>query len=132
MNDSNTQDREALLHMAREFETGFNSGDLNRLMQFYGDHYVDINLRIPVQSHAERREYYAAIIRRNEFRVAVHPDDIIFLGDHAIVRGRIEISPVCEPGNVTELRYMECSRRTPDGWKALWGMDGPVQEYRPS
>jgi len=29
---------------------------------------------------------------------------------------------------IRELRYLEISRKESDGWKAMWGMDGPVQE----
>jgi len=39
-----------LRHMASEFTEGFNTGDVDRIMRFYGNTYVDINLRNPVQS----------------------------------------------------------------------------------
>ena len=52
----------ALREMAREFTEGFNTGNVDRLMRFYGDRYVDINLRRPLQSHQERREYFAGLV----------------------------------------------------------------------
>jgi hypothetical protein len=42
-------------------------------MSFYGDTYVDINLRNPGQSWQERREYYTHVIRNDGFRVEVNP-----------------------------------------------------------
>jgi len=124
-----------LRHMAREFEAGFNTGDVDRIMRFYGDTYVDINLRHPVQSWAERRAYYAHVIQRGGFRVAVHPDEIQIHGDFAFVRGTIELlrpAPTGDPAR-TELRYLEIVRRQPDGsWKVMWGMDGAIQEYTPA
>lgn len=120
--------------MAREFEQGFNSGDVDRIMRFYGDTYVDVNLRNPVQSWAERRAYYAQVIQRGGFRVRVSPDDIQIHGEFAFVRGTLElIRPNAAAEDKTELRYLEIVRRQPDGsWKVMWGMDGPVQEYTPA
>jgi len=66
-----------LRHMASEFAEGFNTGDVDRIMRFYGNTYVDINLRSPVQSWQERRQYYAQVIRDGGFRIQVHPDEIL-------------------------------------------------------
>jgi ketosteroid isomerase-like protein len=124
-----------LQHMAQEFAAGFNTGDVDRIMRFYGDTYVDINLRNPVQSRAERRAYYAQVIARGGFQVKVQPDDIRVDGDFAFVRGTIELVRPAVSGDAarTELRYLEIARRQPDGsWQVMWGMDGPVQEYTPA
>jgi ketosteroid isomerase-like protein len=132
---SELEDIAKLRHMAREFAEGFNTGDVDRIMRFYGDTYVDINLRNPVQSWQERREYYAHVIRNGGFRVQVHPDEILIRGDFAFIRGSIELRRVSAAGDSgrTELRYLEIARRQPDGsWQVMWGMDGPIQEYIPS
>jgi ketosteroid isomerase-like protein len=121
-----------LQQMALEFEEGFNTGDVDRIMRFYGDTYVDINLRNPVQTWAERRAYYAQVIKRGGFRVKVQPDDIQVNGDFAFVRGTLELLRTGESSR-SELRYLEIVRRQVDGsWKVMWGMDGPVQEYTPA
>jgi ketosteroid isomerase-like protein len=133
--DSYAEDVAALQEMAREFTEGFNSGDVERLMRFYGNSYVDVNLRQPVQSHEERKEYYTQVIRRLAGRIQVHPDEIVVHGDIALVRGRIELIRRDVAGTAlttTELRYLEIARKGPDGWKAVWGIDGPVQEYEPN
>ena len=125
-------DNAQLRHMAREFEEGFNTGDVDRIMRFYGDTYVDINLRNPVQTWAERRAYYAQVIKRGGFRVRVQPDDIQIHGDFAFVRGTLELVRNDESSR-TELRYLEIVRRQADGsWQVMWGMDGPIQEYVPT
>jgi|ERR1700693_6274895 len=132
---SESEDVAKLRHMAREFEAGFNTGDVERIMRFYGDTYVDINLRNPVQSRQERREYYSQVIRKGGFRVQVHPDDILIRGDFAFVRGTIELTrpPAAGDSGRTELRYLEIAHRQQDGsWQVMWGMDGPIQEYTPS
>jgi ketosteroid isomerase-like protein len=123
-------DLAALRHIAAEFEAGFNTGDVDRIMQFYGEVYVDVNLRSPVQSHAERRAYYAKVMSCG-LRVSVKPDDILLHGDLALVRGSLDVQPA--KGERRELRYLEVFRKGPDGkWLSVWGMDGPVQEYDPS
>ena len=132
---SHADDIAKLQHMAREFAAGFNTGDVDRIMRFYGDTYVDINLRNPVQSWTERRAYYAQVIQRGGFQVNVRPDDIQIHGEFAFVRGTIELVRPHAVGDSarTELRYLEIARRQPDGsWQVMWGMDGPVQEYTPS
>jgi ketosteroid isomerase-like protein len=130
-----TDDETFLRHIAHEFEDGFKSGDVDRIMRFYGDTYVDVNLRQPVQSHAERREYYARVMARPGIEVKVRPDDILVRGDLAFVRGTIFLSQDGGQGGEkvrSELRYLEICERAPDGtWRVLWGMDGPVQEYNP-
>jgi ketosteroid isomerase-like protein len=129
------EDVAKLRHMASEFAEGFNAGDVDRIMRFCGDLYVDINLRNPVQSWQERREYYSQVIRNRGLRVQVHPDEILIRGDFAFIRGSIELSrsPVAGDIGRTELRYLEIARRQQDGsWQVMWGMDGPVQEYTPS
>jgi ketosteroid isomerase-like protein len=131
-NNAQSDDIAKLQQMAREFEEGFNTGDVERIMRFYGDTYVDINLRNPVQTWAERRDYYAQVIKRGGFRVKVQPDDIQVNGDFAFVRGSLEL---LRPGDSShsELRDLEIARRQLDGsWKVMWGMDGPVQEYTPA
>ena len=40
-----------LREMAREFTEAFNHGAVDRIMRYYGDVYIDVNLRSPVQSH---------------------------------------------------------------------------------
>ncbi len=133
--ESEREDVAKLRHMASEFAEGFNTGDVERIMRFYGDFYVDINLRNPVQSWQERREYYAQVIRRGGFHVQVQPDEILIRGDFAFIRGTIELTPSSTLADSArkELRYVEIARRQQDGsWQVMWGMDGPVQEYAPS
>jgi ketosteroid isomerase-like protein len=132
--DSESEDIAKLRDMAREFTEGFNTGDVDRIMRFYGDTYVDINLRDPVQSWQERREYYCQVMRSGEIRVQVRPDEILIRGDFAFVRGSIELIDSSAIGDAppSELRYLEIARRLKDGsWQVVWGMDGPVQEYTP-
>ena len=133
--ESELEDVAKLRHMAKEFAEGLNTGDVERIMRFYGDSYVDINLRNPVQSRQERREYYAQVIRKGGFKVQVQPEEILIRGDFAFVRGTIELTPGLRLGDSArkELRYLEIAQRQQDGsWRAMWGMDGPVQEYAPS
>jgi ketosteroid isomerase-like protein len=133
--ESESEDVAKLRHMASEFAEGFNTGDVERIMRFYGDSYVDINLRNPVQSWQERREYYAEVIRSGGFRVQVQPEEILIRGDFAFIRGTIELTPGPELGDSArkELRYVEIAQRQHGGsWQVMWGMDGPVQEYTPS
>jgi ketosteroid isomerase-like protein len=108
---------------------------VERIMRFYGDSYVDINLRNPVQSWQERREYYAQVIRRGGFHVQVQPEEILIRGDFAFIRGTVELTPGSTLGDSgrKELRYVEIAQRQQNGsWQVMWGMDGPVQEYTPS
>ena len=133
--ESELEDIAKLRHMANEFAEGFNTGDVERIMRFYGDSYVDINLRNPVQSRQERREYYAQVIRKGGFKVQVQPEEILIRGEYAFIRGTIELTPGSALGDSTrkELRYLEIAQRQQDGsWQVMWGMDGPVQEYTPS
>jgi len=133
--ESELEDVAKLRHMANEFAEGFNTGDVERIMRFYGDSYVDINLRNPVQSRQERREYYAQVIRKGGFKVQVQPEEILIRGEYAFIRGTIELTPWAALGDSTrkELRYLEIAQRQQNGsWQVMWGMDGPVQEYTPS
>jgi ketosteroid isomerase-like protein len=122
--------------MAREFTEGFNSGDVDRLMNFYGERYVDVNLRHPLQTKEERRAYYVHVMQTRRIQVDVQPDEIVVEGELAFVRGRILLTraePQSGDGGTTELRYLEIARKDSSGnWKAIWGMDGPVQEYEPA
>jgi ketosteroid isomerase-like protein len=129
-----TDDETFLRNVAHEFEEGFNSGDVDRIVRFYGDTYVDVNLRNPVQTKSERREYYLKVMARPGIRLKVQTDDVLIRGDLAFVRGTIVITQVAA-GNTessqTESRYLEVFERTLEGsWQVLWGMDGPVQEYQ--
>src|ERR1700732_1658562 len=128
------EDERFLRDMAREFEEGFNSGDVNRIMRFYGQTYVDVNLRSPVQTKLERREYYSRVMKRGGIQLMVKPEDILIRGDLAFIRGTILLSQTTAGTNETklnELRYLEIAERVCDGWQVIWGIDGPVQEYTP-
>jgi len=127
--DRVAEDEKFLRNMAREFEEGFNAGDVDRLMRFYADTYVDVNLRVPVQTKAERRDYYATVMARPGIRIRVRPDDIMIRGDLAFVRGTILLTQGGDKEQI-ELRYLEICERVEDlSWRVIWGMDGPVQEY---
>ena len=133
--ESELEDVAKLRHIASEFAEGFNTGDVERIMRFYGDSYVDINLRNPVQSRQERREYYTQVIRKGGFKVQVRPEEILIRGEFAFIRGTIELTPGSALADSArkELRYLEIAQRQQDGsWQVMWGMDGPVQEYTPS
>lgn len=134
--DSSAEDVAKLRHMAREFTEGFNSGDVERIMRFYGDTYVDVNLRRPVQSKAERSVYYRRVIERRGLHIEVVPDEIWVEGDLGFVRGTINLTRTApKPGEppAIELRYLEIVRKDAAGnWKAVWGMDGSIQEYDPA
>lgn len=129
-------DEDFLRGIAHEFEEGINGRDLDRIMRFYGDTYVDVNLRRPVQTHAERREYYASVMKRPGFRLQVRTDDVRIEGDLAFIRGTILVTQAASPTGedvISELRYLEIAKRSQDGgWKVIWGIDGPVQEYEPA
>jgi ketosteroid isomerase-like protein len=127
------EDINKLRHMTREFVEGLNTGNVDRLMRFYGDTYVDINLRNPVQSWLERRQYFAQLIANRKLHVRVQPDEILIRGDFAFIRGTIELtSASAGDSGRKELRYLEIVQRQPDGsWRVMWGMDGPIQEYTP-
>jgi ketosteroid isomerase-like protein len=127
-------DTNYLRNIAHEFQEGINSRDLDRVMRFYGETYVDVNLRHPVQTKAERRNYYAHIIeQRPGFRLRVETDEVLIRGDIALIRGTIVVNQTADnapKGSRTELRYLEVAERTRSGdWRVIWGMDGPVQEY---
>jgi ketosteroid isomerase-like protein len=128
-----TEDEKSLRNVAHEFEEGFNSGDVDRIMRFYGDIYIDVNLRNPVQTRAERRDYYAKVMARPGIHLQVQPDAIMVRGDLAFVRGTILLTQAAGRANEmtkTELRYLEIYERALDGsWQVTWGMDGAVQEY---
>ena len=120
--------------MTREFVEGFNTGNVDRIMHFYSDKYVDINLRNPVQSWQERRQYFAQVISRPGIHVQVQPDEILVRGDFAFIRGTIELTTDAAGDSArSELRYLEIVQRQQDGsWRVMWGMDGPVQEFTPT
>ena len=128
--DSNVDDVNALEEMAREFTEGFNSGNVSRIMRYYGEEYVDVNLRRPKQSHQERRDYYQGLMNKG-LHVKAQPDEIRIEGEWGFVRGHVEVLRA-EGQTPVELRYLEIARKQPDGtWQVIWGMDGPVQEYEP-
>jgi len=121
-------DVQQLKALTREFVEGFNSGDLDRMMRFYADRYVDVNLRQPVQTKAERREYYRKIVERRDTKVEVTPDEIIVQGDIGFIRGTILVTrtPKDGPSRQLELRYIEVWQKFPDGWKSVMGIDAEL------
>jgi ketosteroid isomerase-like protein len=129
-----TTDEQFLRDMAREFEEGFNSRDVDRIMHFYGETYVDVNLRNPVQTKLERREYYTRVMQRPGIRLHVQPEEILIRGNLAFVRGTVLVTQTVPDNDVkrNELRYLEIAERMPNGsWQVIWGMDGPIQDYTP-
>jgi len=121
-------DEAEIRRLTREFVEGFNSGDLDRIMAFYADRYVDVNLSQPVQTKAERREYYRKIVEPGDVKVEVTPEEIIVTGQHAFVRGTIQLRRPSQKSDTPsrELRYIEVWQKFPDGWKSIWGMDAEL------
>jgi len=121
--------KQEILALTEGFVRGFNANDLGPMMKFYADRYVDVNLKQPVQTKAERTAYYKAILDRHDTTVEVHPDEILVRGDAAFARGSIivirRVAGQSQPTH-TELRYIEIWQRFPDGWKSIWGMDAEL------
>jgi ketosteroid isomerase-like protein len=107
----------------REFVLAFNSRDVDRLLLFYADDYLDLNLPEPRQSKSERWRYLKEILDRGDTTVDVSPEEILVNGDYAYVRGTIHLN---RAGSTKELRYMELLRKFPQGWKAIWGIDAEI------
>ena len=120
-----THDAATIRALTAEFVSAFNGGDVDRMMQFYGDRYVDVNLPQPVQTHHERAEYYRRIVGQRELRIEVVADEIIVDGAHAIVRGSIRLF---RGETVRDLRCMELWEKQSSGWKAIWGIDADVHD----
>jgi ketosteroid isomerase-like protein len=126
---SRDDDAQAIRTLTREFVAGFNSGDVDRIMRFYADRYVDVNLKNQVQTHEERAAYYKRIIDRRDTQVEVTPEEIIVDGDHAVARGTLlvfKLDGQGRRGEPKELRYIEVWEKQPVGWKSIWGIDSEV------
>lgn len=82
---------------------GVQHGDVDRVMRFCGDTYVDPNLRNPVQSWKEPRQYFTQVVRNRGVHVRVQPDEILIRGEFAFIRARsnsqLVISDRRESGN---------------------------------
>lgn len=108
-----------------EFMEGFKGGDVDRIMSFYADQSVDVNMAHPAQSRAERREYYRKIMDRRDTEVAVTPEEIIVNREHAFVWG-ILLKRRDGTAPPKELCYIEIARKFPDGWRAIGRMDAEM------
>lgn len=128
--DNDVEDAKAQIQaLTKGFVAGFNSGDINRMMKFYADRYVDVNLRHAVQSKAERTAYYQKILDRKDTKVEVYPEEIIVAGNHAFARGTLLVFRTPQGGGAAqrkELRYIEIWEKHADGWKSIWGMDAEL------
>jgi len=96
--------------------------------------YVDINLRSPVQSWQERRQYYAQVIRDGGFRIQVHPTKILSSGATLLCPRTIDIAAAATPstpsaGSFATSKLLLGNQAAPGKY---CGMDGPIQEYSPS
>ena len=99
-------------------------------MTFYADEYVDVNLRRPIQTRAERREYFRELLARADNDDTVTPEAIVVAGVYAFIRGTIRLTPRTPGPAAQELRYMEVARKFSDGWRAIWGIDAEIYAAR--
>jgi ketosteroid isomerase-like protein len=118
----------ALIRQAtREFVEAFNGRDVERVLRFYADPYVDLNLRRAVQTREQRRRYFERLLSTTRAIVEVEPVEIVVTGEYAFVRGNIRLRDGAASGSAAKtLRYMEVARRFADGWRAVWGIDAEV------
>jgi len=123
-----TSDEARIRAATRDFVEAYNGRDLERLLSYYADDYVDVNLPQPRQSKAQRRLYLSSILERGDTTLDVLPEQVIVSGAYAVVRGTIRLRREARDGSTipTELRYMELMRRFPQGWKAVWGIDAEI------
>ena len=128
-NTGDTDAKKQIRTLTKEFVAGFNSGDLDKMMRLYADKYVDVNLKQPVQTKAERTAYYKSILDRHNTKIKVYPEEIITSGDYAFARGTIVLfhpgKGEGDPKRV-QLRYIEVFRKFPAGWKSIWGIDAEL------
>jgi len=118
----------AIRSLTNEFVEGYNSGDVDKMMKLHGPTYIDVNLGSPQQSRIERRRYYAGILAKQNSEIRVTPEKIEVQGNQALVWGTLVIIRKGDsaPSRPIELRYMEAWRKLPEGWRAIWGMDGEI------
>lgn len=116
-------------HLTQEFVAGYNSGDVERLLRFYSDRFIDANMRQPVVTREEHAAYYRQILERRDSEVEVTPEEIVVDGTHATVRGSLliyKLDNLRHRSAPVERRYMELWERQPDGWKCIWGIDAEL------
>jgi ketosteroid isomerase-like protein len=119
-------DVEEIKRLTAQFEEGFNTNDIDRMMEFYADEYYDINMQSPRQSKQERTNYYQSIINENKYRIEVKVEEIIVSGDYAFARGDITLTGR-ENGSIRELRYVEIWKRNNSKWQSIWGIDADIR-----
>ena len=114
--------------LTQQFVEGFNTGDADKMMRFYAPQYVDVNLRHPHQTWAERREYYRQMVSKHTSTVAVTPVEITVDGDHAYVWGTIDLTSrkAGAAPKHEELRYIEIWKHFPQGWRSVAGIDSEL------
>ncbi|HZY81008.1 MAG TPA: nuclear transport factor 2 family protein [Cyclobacteriaceae bacterium] len=108
----------------QQFEDGFNARNIDQIMEFYADDYVDINLPEPRQTKSERRQLYQRILDQNLYTLRVVPAEIIISGTHAFVRGDIILK---RDSAEQKLRYLEICKKGQDSkWRSIWGLDADI------
>jgi len=123
--DESYDDVREIKKLTKDFEDGFNTRNIEKIMSFYADNYIDVNLSEPQQTYQERKDYYQKIVDKGEFTLKVNPTEIIISGDHAIARGDI-ILYFSDSEKSRQLRYMELWKRDNGKWKSIWGMDAEL------
>ena len=123
-------DEHYALNLAKtEYREGFNTGDLDRILQLFGPGYCDFSEDVPSfygpDAHEALRIRLRALFRQYDVQLAVVIGDFAIHGDVAAEWGWHKFTLTAksggEPQHHTE-RYLQCWRKHADGWKIEWFM----------
>lgn len=124
-------DRDAIRVLLERFVDAWNRGDVDLAASVYADPHVDVNAPVPLESAARTRARWKGFFERYHSRITVTSDELILAGPWAFQRGVFEQSVMPRAGGTTTTvrrRYIEVLKKTHDGWRVFWGIDGPVAE----
>lgn len=124
-------DRDAVRTVVERFESAWNDGDIDGLLEAYTDPHVDVNDPAQTLTRAETRARLAALRPGTIFRITITSMEIVVEGDLAFQRGEFVLTPAGAAGTggetTTTKRYIEILRREEGGeWRVWWSMDGPI------
>jgi ketosteroid isomerase-like protein len=119
-------DHEAIESAISEFVKAYNSGDITRVLAYYGDDLIKLRNGARLETKSDIARRVSEVFEKFYSRVDVSIDEIQISGDIAFTRGSFQVTLTPKAGGESqtiERRYLEVWQRKGECWLAIRAMD---------
>jgi ketosteroid isomerase-like protein len=127
LEETQVSDRKLIEEAISGFTAAYNSGDLDAVVNYYGDDLIKVRNGAPPETKADTARRIREVFEHFRSRVEVVTDEIQVHGEMAFTRGSFRVTLAPKAGDaqtqILDRRYLEIWHKNQGRWQVVRTMD---------